>query len=106
MLFTVQVDVHNMNKVETKNLRIEWADFVHSLDEVKPAFGVSGVIFQLNFIDWWSEDFKHCATNGICYYGKTFDNLMKEGKLFIEQVRSSEVTPLVSVLFQGANFFD
>ena len=35
------------------------------------------------------------------FYGPSFENLMIEGRLYVDQVRSSDVTPLVTVLLNG-----
>jgi vesicle-fusing ATPase len=71
------------------NLKVGRDDFMHALDEVRPAFGVS------------EEEFDQCMTGGIIRFSRNIDNILSEGRLFVEQVRKSEKTPLVSVLMHG-----
>jgi vesicle-fusing ATPase len=68
-------------------------DFIHALDEVKPAFGVSDNELQL------------CIANGIIKYGMVIERILSDGQLFVEQVRNSQRTPVVSVLLHGKVFF-
>lgn len=71
------------------NLKVNRNDFMHALEEVRPAFGVS------------EEDFEQCRTGGVIRFSRNIDNILSEGRLFVEQVRKSEKTPLVSVLMHG-----
>ncbi|KAF8897858.1 P-loop containing nucleoside triphosphate hydrolase protein [Infundibulicybe gibba] len=74
---------------DVENLRVNRSDFMHALDEVHPAFGVS------------EEELEQVIQNGIIHFSSVVDELLQSGKLFVEQVRSSTRTPLVSVLFHG-----
>ena len=93
---------------DVENLRVNRGDFLNALEEVHPAFGVS------------EEELQQVVQNGIIHYDSTVDvsplftlpdischahALLKEilhtGKLFVEQVRSSSRTPLVSILVHG-----
>jgi vesicle-fusing ATPase len=56
---------------------------------VKPAFAVN------------ETEIKSYIRNGIVYYGSTFENIISEANLFIDQVKTSDVTPLVTVLLHG-----
>ena len=71
------------------NLRVNRDDFMSALDEVRPAFGVS------------EEDLQQVVQNGIIHYAPIVDDLLRDGQLFVEQVRTSTRTPLVSVLLYG-----
>ncbi|KAF9481878.1 vesicular-fusion protein SEC18 [Pholiota conissans] len=74
---------------DVENLRVNRDDFMRALDEVHPAFGVS------------EEELQQVIQNGIIHYDAVVDELLKTGQLFVEQVRSSSRTPLVSILLHG-----
>ncbi|VDC02103.1 unnamed protein product [Peniophora sp. CBMAI 1063] len=74
---------------DVENLRVNRADFLNALDEVHPAFGVS------------EEELAQVVQAGIVHYDHTIDEILRSGQLFVEQTRSSEWTPLVSVLIHG-----
>ncbi|KAA8895380.1 P-loop containing nucleoside triphosphate hydrolase protein [Sphaerosporella brunnea] len=78
-----------INPQDIKNMKVNRQDFMLALEEVRPAFGVS------------EEEFEACTTGGILHFSRNIDNILAEGKLFVEQVRQSEKTPLVSVLMHG-----
>lgn len=65
-------------------------DFEHALEEVKPAFGVA------------QEELEAVLENGIIDYDDTSAHLLRTGMLYVQQVRQSDRTPLVSVLLKGA----
>ncbi|KAI9784401.1 MAG: transport between ER and Golgi ATPase protein [Peltula sp. TS41687] len=71
------------------NMKVNRQDFHHALDEVKPAFGVS------------EEELTTCIQGGIIYFSNFITDILDEGRLFVQQVRQSESTPLVSVLLHG-----
>jgi len=75
---------------DVENLKICQSDFLHALDEVHPSFGVSDTELQL------------CVQNGIIPFSDDIDRILKDGSLFVEQVKNSNHTPLVSVLVHGA----
>ncbi|ORY80718.1 vesicle-fusing ATPase [Leucosporidium creatinivorum] len=64
-------------------------DFLHALEEVQPAFGVN------------EEELQAVVQNGIIHFADHVHNILRDGKLFVEQVRNSERTPLVSLLLHG-----
>ncbi|GAA5874930.1 hypothetical protein JCM8547_003614, partial [Rhodosporidiobolus lusitaniae] len=64
-------------------------DFLNALDEVQPAFGVN------------EEELQAVVQNGIIHFDEHVRSILRDGKLFVEQVRMSERTPLVSVLLHG-----
>ncbi|TIB10544.1 hypothetical protein E3P89_02804 [Wallemia ichthyophaga] len=70
-------------------LQVNRADFMHALDEVHPAFGVS------------EEELATVVQNGIIHYSSSIGNILNDGQLYVEQVRNSTRTPLVSVLLHG-----
>ncbi|EFP77668.1 uncharacterized protein PGTG_03624 [Puccinia graminis f. sp. tritici CRL 75-36-700-3] len=70
-------------------MQVNLDDFLNALDEVKPAFGVA------------EEELKSVIQNGINKFSPPIDEIHHDGKLFVEQVRMSTWTPLVSVLIHG-----
>lgn len=72
-----------------ENMRIMREDFMHALDEVQPAYGVS------------EEELQEVVQNGIIHYSTQVDEILKDGSLLVQQVRTSERTPLVSALLYG-----
>ena len=89
---------------DVENLHVNRTDFMRALDEVHPAFGVS------------EEELQQVIQSGIIHYDTIvdvcprqyfyslltrFQELLKSGMLFVEQVRSSVRTPLVSILLHG-----
>ncbi|KAJ7715218.1 vesicular-fusion protein SEC18 [Mycena olivaceomarginata] len=71
---------------DVENLRVNRGDFLHALDEVHPAFGVS------------EEELQSVIQNGIIHYD---NELLRSGTLIVEQVRSSKRAPVVNVLLHG-----
>ncbi|KAH0559288.1 transport between ER and Golgi ATPase protein [Trichoglossum hirsutum] len=71
------------------NMKVNRQDFHNALEEVKPAFGVS------------EEELVQCLQGGVIRFSPFIDNILDEGRLFVQQVRKSESTPLVSVLLHG-----
>ncbi|GAA5849414.1 hypothetical protein JCM9279_000898 [Rhodotorula babjevae] len=64
-------------------------DFLHALDEVQPAFGVN------------EEELAAVVQNGIVRFDHHIEDILRDGHLFVDQVRTSARTPLVSVLLHG-----
>jgi len=89
--FNRHVKVGNMAGIsdDVDNLRVNRSDFMNALEEVHPAFGVS------------EEELQQVVQNGIIHYDPTVNELLRTGQLFVEQVRTSTRTPLVSVLLHG-----
>lgn len=71
------------------NMKVNRQDFQNALEEVKPAFGVS------------EAELDACIHGGIIHYSEFIGNILAEGRLFVEQVRKPEGTPLFSVLLHG-----
>ncbi|RPA83589.1 AAA-domain-containing protein [Ascobolus immersus RN42] len=72
-----------------QNMKVNRQDFLNAMTEIIPAFGVS------------EEELETCTPGGIIPYSPHIAAILKEGKLYVEQVRQSEKTPLVSVLLHG-----
>ncbi|KAM0792734.1 hypothetical protein ACM66B_002510 [Microbotryomycetes sp. NB124-2] len=74
---------------DVDQMQVVREDFLHALDEVQPAFGVS------------EEELQAVVQNGIIHFGEHVHSILRDGKLFVEQVRNSDRTPLVSLLVHG-----
>ena len=71
------------------NLRVNRQDFMNALEEVTPAYGVS------------KEELEQVIQNGIIHFDQNIDDILRSGQLFVDQVRTSTRTPLVSLLLHG-----
>ncbi|KAI9801445.1 MAG: transport between ER and Golgi ATPase protein [Piccolia ochrophora] len=71
------------------NMKVNRQDFQNALEEVKAAFGVS------------EEELATCLQGGVLHFSPSVGNILDEGNLFVQQVRNSTSTPLVSVLIHG-----
>ncbi len=67
------------------------ADFLQSLEENKPAFGVD------------NENLNNCIRGGIFEYGDAFKELYRVGINFVNEIKHSKTTPLLSILLEGKN---
>ncbi|KAL3804889.1 hypothetical protein HJC23_006661 [Cyclotella cryptica] len=84
------VDVKDLSKPpDEKKLIVQFDDFQRALDDVAPKFGAK------------NQELKALYRNGFVPYGESFDLLMGNMERLVEQVRTSEKTPLMSVLLQG-----
>lgn len=84
------LDVKDLNKApDTKNLILQYGDFEQALNDVEPKFGAK------------SQELKAHYRNGFVPYGDSFDLMMATLERLVEQVRTSDRTPLMSVLLQG-----
>ncbi|KAL6939638.1 transport between ER and Golgi ATPase protein [Hanseniaspora osmophila] len=81
--------VTKLNNKDITNLKVNRQDFLNSLSEVTPAFGVS------------EEDLKTCVENGIIKYSPKVDDLLKNGARYVRQVSNSDKSRLISLLFHG-----
>ncbi|KAK6527812.1 transport between ER and Golgi ATPase protein [Orbilia ellipsospora] len=75
---------------DIEHMKVNRQDFMNAIDEVRPAFGVS------------EDELATCLQGGIIHYNSYVDQILREGQLFVEQVKKSERTPLVSILLHGA----
>ena len=89
------IDVNNIDKKQTReetdptNMVVQWDDFQRALVEVKPKFGTD------------NQELDSLFTNGIISYGKKFEEIQNTIEMFIEQIRTSDRTPIMSVLLEG-----
>ncbi|CAI2191442.1 11013_t:CDS:10, partial [Funneliformis geosporum] len=74
---------------DMENMKVNRNDFLAALDEVHPAFGVS------------DEELQQCVHNEIIKFSSNIERILSDGQLYIDQVRKSSRTPLVSVLLHG-----
>jgi vesicle-fusing ATPase len=74
---------------DVEDMKVNMEDFLNALKEVQPAFGVSEV--ELN----------QCVQNKIIPFSPNVNQILADGQLFINQVRQSARTPLVTVLLDG-----
>jgi len=86
------VDVKDLTKApDEKNLVLRISDFEQALNDVQPKFGAK------------STELKALYRNGFVPYGDSFDSLISTMERLVEQVRTSEKTPLLSCLLKGPN---
>ena len=73
------------------NMKVNRGDFMHALDEVKPAFGVS------------EEELSKCLLGGIIHFSPMIKAILDEGSLFVKQVRDTREKnkPLFSAILHG-----
>lgn len=74
---------------DVSDMKITRADFLNALEEVHAAFGVA------------EEELSAVVDNGIIHYSPTVEQILRDGSLYVEQVRNSDRTHLVSVLLHG-----
>lgn len=75
---------------DVANMKVNRADFFNALEEVKPAFGVS------------EEELSNCLHGGVIHYSSYIENVLSEGRLFVNQVKQPDSTPLLTVLLHGS----
>lgn len=84
------VDVKDLSKPpDAKNAILTFSDFETALSDVEPKFGAKNVELKAMF------------RNGFVNYGESFQHLMNTMSRLVNQVRTSDKTPLLSVLLQG-----
>ncbi|KAI9046611.1 hypothetical protein LZ554_009354 [Drepanopeziza brunnea f. sp. 'monogermtubi'] len=74
---------------DIENMKVNRGDFLHALEEVKAAFGVS------------EEELETAMAAGILHYSPYIANILKDGRLFVDLVKNSATTSLLSVLMHG-----
>ena len=73
-----------------EKLRVQMGDFEHALaNDCKPAFGQA------------DEALEHFLAGGVVKWGPSVNNLLEEGQMLIQQVRSPDTRGFVSVLVEG-----
>lgn len=81
----VEVDPEAMEK-----LKVNRNDFFYALEnDVKPAFGAA------------AEMLDTFLARGICNWGAPVTQMLEDGALYTEQVRTSETSSLISILIEG-----
>ncbi|SPQ95215.1 Vesicle-fusing ATPase [Plasmodiophora brassicae] len=86
------VDIKSADSVavrSTSDVLVKMAHFEQALLEVVPAFGVS------------EDELRACVRNGLVNYGPPFDKILEDCRSFINQIKNSEQTPLLSLLLHG-----
>jgi vesicle-fusing ATPase len=71
------------------NMKVKREDFLNALDEVKPLFGAA------------EEELEARIEGGFFHFSEHIQSILVSGGRFINQVRTSPRSPLVSVLFHG-----
>jgi vesicle-fusing ATPase len=71
------------------NMKVNRQDFLNALEEVKPLFGVA------------EEELGKCIRGDIIHYSKFINDILEEGRLYINQVRKPNSTPVLSVALHG-----
>jgi vesicle-fusing ATPase len=74
---------------DIENMKVNRDDFMKALEEVKPAFGFS------------EEELDTAMSAGILHFSPYIENILKDGRLFVDFVRTSETNSLLSVLLHG-----
>ncbi|KAH8548945.1 P-loop containing nucleoside triphosphate hydrolase protein [Umbelopsis sp. PMI_123] len=75
---------------DVENMTIQLEDIKAALEEVPPAFGVS------------ENELQQCVQNHVLNFDEGITSILTDGNLFVEQVRNSTRTQVVSVLLHGA----
>ncbi|KAL4457630.1 hypothetical protein ABPG75_012495 [Micractinium tetrahymenae] len=85
-----QVDVSDLSKpIDEEAIKVTMTDFLEALEEVKPAFGA--VI----------ESLESYRLHGMIDYGPRYQHLLSSCRTLVQQVKSSDNTPLVTCLLEG-----
>ncbi|RDL41279.1 p-loop containing nucleoside triphosphate hydrolase [Venustampulla echinocandica] len=74
---------------DIENMKVNRADFLNALEEVKPAFGVS------------EEQLETAMKHGIVHFSPNIDNILSQGALAVDYVKSAPEASLLSVLLHG-----
>ncbi|KAG6554895.1 hypothetical protein Mapa_003479 [Marchantia paleacea] len=85
-----QVNFDDLNQsLDEDNIKVTMDDFLHALQEVKPAFGAAISSLEM------------CRLNGMLDCGSRHKRIQETGMALTEQVKTSERTPLLSCLIEG-----
>lgn len=71
------------------NMKVNRQDFLNALEEVKPLFGVA------------EEELEKRIRGDIIHYSDFINDILEEGRLYINQVRKPNSTPVLSVALHG-----
>lgn len=84
------VDYRDLQKaVDASGIMVTMDDFNRALTEVQPAFGMG------------RDDFARCLLGGFLIHGERMRMSLEAGKLFRNEVATSDRSPLFSVLIEG-----
>eukprot|EP01129_Flabellula_baltica_P016303 TRINITY_DN861_c0_g1_i1.p1 TRINITY_DN861_c0_g1~~TRINITY_DN861_c0_g1_i1.p1 ORF type:complete len:715 (-),score=150.75 TRINITY_DN861_c0_g1_i1:24-2168(-) len=85
-----QVDASNPTKpLDPEKVTVIRSDFINALNEVRPAFGVSDYALE------------SAIRNGFVRFSEDVENLYNRGHVFIEQLKDSSRSDIVSLLLFG-----
>ncbi|CAE6996866.1 hypothetical protein P3342_000466 [Pyrenophora teres f. teres] len=76
-------------KADIEDIKIKRADFLSALDDVKPLFGVA------------EEELGRRLQYGIIHFSPFIEDILREGRLYINQVRKPGSSSLLSVALHG-----
>jgi vesicle-fusing ATPase len=76
-------------KADVEDIKVMRQDFMTALDDVKPLFGVA------------EEELSKRLRHGIIHYSSFINDILEDGRLYINQVRKPESSPLLSVALHG-----
>ncbi|TVY19727.1 Vesicular-fusion protein sec18 [Lachnellula arida] len=74
---------------DIENMKVNREDFMHALEEVKPAFGVS------------EEELDNAMDKGILHFSPHIENILSDGAISVDYVKNSADASLLSVLMWG-----
>ncbi|RMZ73630.1 vesicle-fusing ATPase [Pyrenophora seminiperda CCB06] len=76
-------------KANVEEIKVKRVDFLAALDDVKPLFGVA------------EEELGKRFQRGIIQFSSGIKEILEDGRLYTNQVRKSDSTPLMSVALHG-----
>lgn len=74
---------------DVDKITVNWDDFEHAFDDVKPAFGVS------------QDEMQAALRGGIILFSPFIQDILNEGSLIVQQVQEPDSTPLFSAILHG-----
>ncbi len=74
---------------DVDKITVNWDDFEHAFDDVKPAFGVS------------QDEMQAALRGGIISFSPFIQDILNEGSLIVQQVQEPDSTPLFSAILHG-----
>ncbi|XP_062013149.1 vesicle-fusing ATPase [Rosa rugosa] len=85
-----QLSLEDLTKpVDEESIKVTMDDFLRALHEIVPAFGAS------------TDDLERCRLHGMVDCGDRHKHIYQRAMLLVEQVKSSERSPLVTCLLEG-----
>ncbi|KAK6805415.1 hypothetical protein RDI58_003200 [Solanum bulbocastanum] len=85
-----QLSMDDLTKpVDEESIKVTMDDFLHAINEVRPAFGAS------------TDDLERCRLNGIVDCGERHQHIYRRTMLLAEQVKVSRGSPLITCLLEG-----